>query len=625
MLNHNWTDSVHHDGSPRYVSGNTHSLGTTVTLRLRIGLDAPVERIFVRTNPDGEQHLTLMHRVAVDGACQWWETSLKLRMLRNNYRFYLLTSEGNWWFTAAGMLRYTPIDASDFKILIHYQAPNWVHDAVFYQIFPDRFADGDPTSNVRTGEYLCYGKPVIARPWGERPRPHSESGAVEFFGGDLQGIIQQLDYIEELGASALYLTPIFTSPSNHKYDVENYKQVDPHFGGNDALIALRQALDERGMRLMLDMVPNHCGVTNPWFLAAQAHPSAPTAEFFTFYHNPNEYESWLGLRSLPKLNYRSQRLREMMYAGEDAIMRYWLRPPFRIDGWRLDVANMLARQGESQLEHKVGRGIRRAIKQEAPHTYLIGENFFDGTPQLQGDELDAIMNYRGFSLPLLSWLVGFDASDPSHAARTNSHPLPTEALAAQWQAFMSAIPWQIATQQFNLLGSHDTPRVQTVVGEDETLARLAATLLFTFPGVPSVYYGDEIGLPGGRDPDCRRCMIWDQKQWNVSRREFYQTLTQLRRTSPALRWGGYQLLYADHDTLAFQREALEERLIVVARRKNDGLTALPVRHAGLPDGIHLRDVLTSTDAVVAHGMLPLDTLPSAGVQIWRAIGTGYEH
>jgi alpha-glucosidase len=163
-----------------------------------------------------------------------------------------------------------------------------------------------------------------------------------------------LDYIQELGASALYLTPIFTSPSNHKYDVENYKQVDPHFGGNEALIALRQALDERNMKLMLDMVPNHCSATHPWFLAAQADPSAPTAEFFTFYRTPNEYESWFGIRSLPKLNYRSEHLRELMYAGQDAIMRYWLRPPFRIDGWRLDVANMLARQGESQFEHKVG-------------------------------------------------------------------------------------------------------------------------------------------------------------------------------------------------------------------------------------------------------------------------------
>ncbi len=615
-----WTESVHHDGSPRYVVAKKHSLGASVTIRLRTGLEAPIERIFMRTSPDGEQHMTPMRQVSSDSVSNWWKVDLKLHMLRMNYRFFLVTTEGGWWLTAVGMMHHTPTDATDFKILAHYHAPSWVHDTVFYQIFPDRFADGDPSNNVRSGEYLCYGKPVIARPWGERPRPHSESGGVEFFGGDLQGIIQKLDYLEDLGISALYLTPIFTAPSNHKYDVKNYKEVDIHFGGDVALVALRQALDERGMKLMLDMVPNHCGATHPWFLAAQADPSAPTAEFFTFHHRPNDYVSWFGVRSLPKLNYRSERLRELMYAGQDAIMRYWLRPPFRIDGWRFDVANMLARQGESQLEHKIGRGIRRAVKAEAPDAYLLGEHFFDGTPQLQGDELDAVMNYRGFSLPLLNWLAGFDVVESWHPEYVDKHQLPTESLAAQWRAFMSAIPWQIAAQQFNLLGSHDTPRIETVLREDEALVRLAAAILFTYPGVPSVYYGDEIGLAGGRDPDCRRCMIWDPHEWNSGRRTYYQMLIQLRRTSPALRWGGFQLLYAAGDTLAFQREAPEERLLTVVRRRNDGLTALPVRHAGLPDGMYLRDVLTGTEVVVVNGMLPLDSLPPVGAQIWQAEG-----
>ncbi len=617
MFNPHWTAGVHHDGSPRYVVADRFDPGATVTLRLRTGLEAPIERIFVCTSPDGEQYMEPMRRAGNDAACQWWEADLQLSGLHNRYRFYLLTAEDAWWLTAAGVMRHTPTDASDFNILANYQAPDWVHDSVFYQIFPDRFADGDPSNNVRSGEYLCYGRPVVARSWGERPHPHGESGGVEFFGGDLQGIVQRLDYIQELGASALYLTPIFTAPSNHKYDVEDYKQVDRHFGGDAALVELRQALDERGMKLVLDMVPNHCGVTNPWFLAAQTNPAAPTADFFTFRQRPDDYVSWLGVRSLPKLNYRSERLREWMYAGEDAIMRYWLRPPFRVDGWRLDVANMLARQGESQLEHKIGRGIRRAIKTESPHAYLLGENAFDGTPQLQGDELDAVMNYRGFSLPLLSWLVGFDIYGTWRPELVDPQPLPTEALTAQWQAFMSAIPWQIATQQFNLLGSHDTPRIATILDDDETRVRVAVTLLFTYPGVPSVYYGDEIGLKGGGDPDTRRCMPWDPREWNADRRAFYQALMKLRRTSPALRRGGYQLLYASGDTLAFQRESNEERLIVVARRSNDGLVALPVHHAGLPDGIHLRELLTGNETVVTNGMLLLDSLPPVGAQIWQ--------
>lgn len=620
MPEHAWIASVHHDGSPRYVIGEPSGLGATVTVRLRAGLDAPVERVFLRTNPDGEQTITPMRLVGADAACRWWETELQLSMLHMNYRFWLVTLEGGWWLTAAGMVRHTPTDATDFKILAHYQAPAWVQDAVFYQIFPDRFADGEPANNVQSGEYQSYGQPVIARAWGERPRPHSESGGAEFFGGDLQGILQRLAYLEDLGVSALYLTPIFTAPSNHKYDGADYKAVDAHFGGDEALIALRQALSQRGMRLMLDIVPNHCSATHPWFLRAQADPTAPEAEFFTFGRDRHrEYATWLGVRSLVKLNYRSQRLRNVMYAGDDSIIRHWLRPPFSIDGWRMDVANMLARQGETQLGHKVIRGIRRAVKEENSQAYLLGENFFDGTPSLQGDELDAVMNYQGFTAPLLRWLVGYDMYASRRQEWNDPHRLPTEALAAQWQTFRAAVPWQIATQQFNLLGSHDTRRIGTIVGQDEALSQIAVALLFTYPGAPSVYYGDEIGLEGAGDPDNRGCMPWNQDEWNHERRTFYQRLIRLRRTSPALRQGGFQMVYAAGDTLAFQREAPEERLLIVARRADDGLRALPVRHAGLPDGMRLREILGGTEATIAGGMLALDGL-AAGVHIWRSNG-----
>src|SRR5258706_129286 len=238
--------------------------------------------------------------IAKDPATCWWEGDIHIKMVRNNYRFLLLTEEGNWWLTAAGMIQYTPTDATDFRILARYHAPAWVYDTVFYQIFPDRFADGDPSNNVRDHEYTCYGKSVVARPWGEIPGSPSGSGAVEFFGGDLWGIIQHLDYLQDLGVNALYLNPIFTAPSNHKYDTVDYKHVDTHFGGDEALIALRNALDERDMRLMLDLVPNHCSAEHPWFLTAQANTDAPSAGFFTFYHWPDEYETWLGVHNLPK-------------------------------------------------------------------------------------------------------------------------------------------------------------------------------------------------------------------------------------------------------------------------------------------------------------------------------------
>jgi len=615
-----WHDTIHHDGSALFVTPGNHPWGAQITLRLRAGCDAPLEQVFVRTVPDGEEAVTAMQREPGRGPVCWWRADLRLTMPRTGYRFYLVTAEGAWWYSAAGLTRHTPLDATDFKLLAGYQAPGWVGDSVFYQIFPDTFCDGDPSNNVRSGEYTCYGRPVVARGWDELPSGRGQGHGVEFFGGDLPGIVQRLDYLQDLGATALYLNPIFTSPSNHKYDVADFTAVDPHLGGDAALIALREALDARGMRLVLDITPNHCSALHPWFAAAQADPAAPTADYFTFYEHPAAYESWMGVRSLPKLNYRSEALREAMYAGPDAILRRWLRPPFRIDGWRLDVANMMGRLGDTLLTHKIGRGIRRAVKQENPDAYLLGEHYFDGTPYLQGDELDAAMNYQGFTFPLLAWLSGFDLTAAPFGGWVTRPPLPTEALAAQWRAYLAAIPWTVARQQFNLLGTHDTPRLATVLTGDEGRVRAAVALLMAFPGVPSIYYGDEIGLDGGGDPDNRRPMIWDEGRWNQPRRAFFRQMIALRRGAPALREGGFQMLYAAGDTIAFARAAPGEQMIVVARRADDGLRALPVMAAGLPDGTRLRDRLSGAEAAVSGGALPLTGLGGAGAQVWQVLG-----
>ncbi|MCC6798953.1 MAG: maltodextrin glucosidase [Anaerolineae bacterium] len=614
-----WQETLHHDGSARYVTPGSHPIGSTVTVRLRTGRATPLEQVYLRSAPDGEEDATPMQREPGDGPACWWRAELRLTTPRTDYRFYLVTAEGTWWYSAAGLTRHNVTDATDFKLLAGAQTPGWVRDSIFYQIFPDTFCDGDPSNNVRSGEWLCYGRPVVARGWDDLPLGRGQGHGVEFFGGDLAGIAQRLDYLQNLGVTALYLNPIFTSPSNHRYDIADFTAVDPHLGGDEALIALRQALDARGMRLVLDITPNHCSMIHPWFVAAQADPAAPTAEYFIFDEHPARYVSWMGVRSLPKLNYRSAALREVMYAGQDAILRRWLRPPFRIDGWRLDVANMMGRFGSTLLTHKIGRGIRRAVKEENPDAYLLGEHYFDGTPYLQGDELDASMNYQGFAFPLLAWLSGFDLTGAPFGGWTRRPPLPTEALAAQWRAYLAALPWDIALQQFNLLGTHDTPRVTTLLDGDEARLRVAATLLMTFPGVPSIYYGDEIGLSGGGDPDNRRPMIWDEARWNTARRTLFQRLIALRRGSPALREGGFQVLHAAGDTIAFLREAADERLIVVARRADDGLRAVPVGAAALPDGARLRELLDGGEATVTGDLLPLAGLDGAGAQVWRVV------
>ncbi len=627
MKNLTWLNSVHHDSSPVYIKLDHQQLGTKVTIRLRADVIAPIQQVYLRTCPDGEQSLKPMQLVNLDlldgefysrttQVCQWWETTVTVTMHRFTYRFFIHTNESSWWFNALGIEQYTPTDTNDFKLLVDFHFPNWIRDSVFYQIFPDRFADGEKKSNVKNGEYLCYNQPVIARKWGETPRPHSESGGVEFFGGDIPGITQHLDHLTELGINAIYLNPIFTAPSNHKYDTADFLNVDPHLGGNKALANLRKALYDREMRLMLDIVLNHCGETHPWFTAAQSDPNSETAEFFTFNEHPHNYACWLGISSLPKLNYRSEELRNRIYQAPNAILRHWLREPFSIDGWRIDVANMLAKQGQSQLGHKIGRGIRRAVKSEFPDAYLLGEHFHDGTVHLQGEELDASMNYRGFAFPLLNWLAGYDI-DRAFVKDLSNKCLPTEAFAKQLQTFIAAIPWQIAVQQFNQLGSHDTPRILTIVGGDVEKAKLAATILLTYPGIPCLYYGDEIGLMGGPDPDNRRCMIWDKKHWNTELYHHYHELIHLRKSSTALCWGGFQILYAADNTFAFLRETEQERVIVVLGRDKDNVTSLPVRHGAIADGTCWEELLTKQQKSVHYGHLAIGKHSSASMQVWR--------
>ena len=609
--------SIHHDGSRRYVrrasdGGVDFRLGDEVVLRLRAWPGAPIERVLLRTFPDGEQAFADMHVESADMVCRWWRATIRVNMPVVGYRFLLFTADGVWWLNGSGLHRHMLTDADDFRLLADYAAPAWVRDSVFYQIFPDRFADGDPANNVRDGEYEYRGQTARARGWGERPGD-GWGATVEFFGGDLAGIEQRLDTVAELGANALYLNPVFTGYSNHRYDGIDYENVDPHLGGNEALTSLRRALAEHGMRYLLDIVPNHCGVAHPWFAAAQADPGAPTAEFFTFNRHPDDYAAWLGVRALPKLNYRSRRLRELMYAGHDAIFRRWLRPPFSADGWRIDVANMLAQHGPDQLGVEIGQGIRQAVKEENPAAYLLGENFFDGSSQLQGDRWDATMNYAGFMLPLMYWLKGvamFQHGEPREMI--SPHRLSTQGLIDSWAAFRAAIPWTIARQQYNLLNSHDTPRVQSLI--DAGLNRLAAALLMMYVGVPSVYYGEEIGLK----QHMRECMPWDRSAWDEGLRTTYRTLVHLRRSSPALIDGGFQVLRVEEDSLAYLRDDEEERILVVAHRGSTArpASALPVSHGAIPDGAEFVEVFSDARATVTNGHLPLPSM-GQGATVWR--------
>jgi alpha-glucosidase len=299
-----------------------------------------------------------------------------------------------------------------------------------------------------------------------------------------------------------------------------------------------------------------------------------------------------------------------MYRAENSVLRSWLKPPYRIDGWRLDVANMTARQDAAQLGDEVWREVRESLKADKPDTYIMGENYFDGSHQLQGDQLDGTMNYSGLNIPLWRWLSGYQGvwqfSDQYDA------PLPSETLAEQTTLFRAAIPWVIATQQFNQLCSHDSVRILNIVKGDKARMKLGLSLLMTYPGVPCVYYGDEIGLAGGGDPDNRRPMIWDESRWDSDLLTHYRTMIDLRKTLPALINGGYQQLVAQGDVFAFTRHTPAQRLVMIALRSDTASTpyCLPVAHGGLADGVTLIDLLTQHAYTVQNGTIDLGAMPA---------------
>lgn len=612
-----WLKTVHHDGSNKFVSDPFPSLGASVAIRLRTGSDTPIKEVYLRTTPDGEQSFSPLNTMTNDLPSMWWECELAINQPDVNYRFLIVTEGGLWWYSAAGITAHIPLDATDFRLLADYHHPRWLDTAVFYQIFPDRFANGDPANDPQPSDFTYEGFGPSTYPWGTLPNPEQPFPLV-FYGGDLPGIRQKLDYLDQLGVNALYLNPIFSAHSNHKYDVTDYEAVDPHFGGNDGLIQLGESLRRRNIRYILDVVPNHCGYWHPWFQKARNDAQAVECAFFTFAHHPDQYESWLGVWSLPKLDYRSQELRRRMYAGNDAIFKKWLESPFSADGWRVDVGNMLGRQGESQIGTEIVAGIRDSVKSTNPDAYLIGENFFDASSQLQGNQWDGVMNYTGFTLPLWYWLDSY--KEWSHALGryiTSMSPLSTNALVETWASRRSAIPWTLAMQQLNLLGSHDTPRIKSIVGENEALLRLAAIVQFTYPGVPCLYYGDEVGLVNDPALQSRGCMVWDEDLWDEDLLDFYRKLIDLRKNSSALSRGGFQLLLVEEDSFAYQRESNEQRILVIANRgpspRSDN--PLPVAHAGIPDGRVFSEYFSGRETVVSHGKLPLPALEQ-GASLW---------
>ncbi len=556
----------HHDGSERHVSDLEPDLGDVVTVWLRVPHVARAERVWVRTAPDAEPFYVEARIDRTTAWETWWRADLTLHNPLTNYRVLLDGGVGGYrYVNGTGLHARTVSDAFDFRISTWPAPPAWLADTAFYQVFPDRFARSDASRAA----------PPWARPaaWDD-PVDHGPAAVYQWFGGDLTGVEAHLDHIESLGTRGLYLTPFFPAPSSHRYDADTFAHVDPLLGGDDALIRLVKACHNRGIRVLADLTINHAGRGHEWFRAAQSDASSPEAGFFFFRHHPDDYEAWYDIPSLPKFDLRNPELRRRLVSSADSVTARFLRPPYDLDGWRVDVANMAGRNRGIDVNHDVAAAMRETMAATRPDAYLVAEHAYDASRDLDGDGWHGVMNYLTFLRPAWSWL-----RDPDNDALKflgDPAPLPRADGATTVRALnevRATHPWRSCVAGLNLLGSHDTSRFRSICGNSARHVS-GAGLLFTFPGVPMVFAGDEFGVAGLEGDGARQPMPWDGPP-DPDLLGVYRDLGALRRSSAALRRGGLRWVHAGDDVLVYLRESRNERTLVQISRDAHEPVAIP--------------------------------------------------
>ncbi|WP_199615329.1 alpha-glycosidase [Paenibacillus alkalitolerans] len=523
-----------------------------------------------------------------DELFDYWEVSVRPEYRRLAYAFRLLSGKKEIWFSERGFSAERPLEhfgMFEFPFLHAsevFRPPAWVKDAVFYQIFPERFANGDKSND-----------PENVQPWGDKPEWFN------YFGGDLQGVLDHLDHLSELGVNAIYFTPLFQAQTNHKYDTEDYLRVDSHFGDNALLKRLVEECHKRDIRVMLDAVFNHAGGTFAPFLdVKEKGAESKYADWFHVRSFPLDkvdgvptYDAFAFEQHMPKLNTANREVQEYLLG----VARYWIEE-VGIDGWRLDVAN--------EVDHEFWRKFRRVVKAVKPEVYILGEMFHDAMMWLQGDQFDATMNY-----PFTGTVLDFFARGK----------LDARGFADSLSRQLASYPRQVNEAMFNLLDSHDTPRLLTICEGDVRLMRLAVVFQLTFMGAPCIYYGDEVGMTGGGDPDCRRCMVWDPAEQDRELFEFYRGAIALRHRHAALRTGTFRFLLAKEGEgrLAYERADEKDRFVILMNRNKKPASFELEIGAG-----EWLDALTGEPGAAVssrHGMLELE-LPAYGYLVLQSHG-----
>ncbi len=569
----------HHDSSERYLSNPFPDHAETVEVSLMLPQEWRSTEVHLRTVIDGEAHYEAPTRIDHGHAV----FDLRCDQPIQRYRFHLRGAHGGHWLNGMGMLGWDPDDHNDFKLVPGHQPPSWVAERVWYQIFPDRFAS--------TGAHRHDESWIDWADWDDPIETTFPGSMTQMYGGDLDGIIERLDHITDLGIGGVYLTPIFPGRSNHRYDARTFDQVDPILGGDEALLRLRAACDRADLKLMTDLTLNHTGDSHEWFVAAQADASSEEAAFYHFIEHPDRYEAWLGISSLPKLDHRSRTMANRLYDGPQSVVGRYISEPYNLDGWRIDVANMTGRLRDLDLNQQVARTTRRTFDQVGEDRWLVGEHFFDAAVDTPGDGWHGVMNYAGVSRPIASWL-GKAGTLHGMSAGPGQDPRDGIGMARSLDVVRAAMSWTVTMGSMGLLSSHDTARWRTMCVSDEA-ALVGFGMLLALPGAPCFIYGDEIGLTGTDNEESRAPMPWGG-QWDQAFLATYKALIGARNDSEALQRGGFRWVHVDSDQVAWLRQTPSDRVLIRAARIDGPQVVIHADHIGSTELVPIYGTTTIT-------------------------------
>ena len=668
------------DGGPNFVQPMEPKAGDEVKIRFRTAREN-VEHVYFCA---GEER-TEMKLASRDRLFDFYETHITVDEEAVKYYFEVHAGGKVCFFNKMGPRK--ELDSFfNYEITPGFSTPDWAKGAVFYQIYVDRFANGDPSNDVLDREYIYIGEPVTrVTDWNKYP---AKMGVREFYGGDLQGVLDHLDYLQELGVDVLYLNPIFVSPSNHKYDIQDYDYVDPHFttiavdegevlpegslnniqatkyisrvtdkrnleASNAFFVKFVEEVHRRGMRVILDGVFNHCGSFNKWMDAerlyenqygyekgAYVDKNSPYHNYFKFYNEEEwpyneEYDGWWGHRTLPKLNYEESR---QLYEYILKIGRKWVSPPYNVDGWRLDVAADLG-YGE-EMNHQFWRDFRTAVKEANPEAIILAEHYDDPREWLEGDQWDTVMNYNAFMEPVTWFFTGME----KHSDEKRSDLLGnTRAFLDSMMYHMSRFQYPSLRVSMNELSNHDHSRFLTrtnqTVGRTESMGpeaadanvnkgimRAAVMLQMTWPGAPTLYYGDEAGVTGWTDPDNRRTYPWGHEDQGLI--EYHRKMIRIHKEHEALLTGSLKYLEGAYKVICYGRFTAREKMVVLINGGFDeAKVRVPVWEIGVTEEEELQRIIMSREAdftlepavcPVQGGVLEI-TLPAITAILLKAV------